>query len=154
MVKVKEKSETRTKLIEYSALARQLKNEGQDNAKTAQELEYWTLRGINDIIKNDIYFLTGVELKTFNQWKKEGATIIKGSKGFALWGQPLKATAKELIERNGKQEEDESSYEFWPICILFSSEQVLLPEDKAKPKEEPKTAEKEENEVLTLDGVL
>ena len=154
MVKVKEKSETRTKLIEYSALARQIKNEGQDNAKTAQELEYWTLRGINDIIKNDIYFLTGVELKTFNQWKKEGATIIKGSKGFALWGQPLKATARELIERNGKQEEDESSYEFWPICILFSSEQVLLPEDRVKPKEEPKTVEKEEKEVLTLDGVL
>jgi hypothetical protein len=142
------------KKLNIPSLARKIKAEGIDQASNEQELIYWSYRGINDIIKNDIYFLTGVDLKTFNQWKKEGATIIKGSKGFALWGQPLKATAKELIERNGKQEEDESSYEFWPICILFSSEQVLLPEDKAKPKEEPKTAEKEENEVLTLDGVL
>ena len=156
MTKVKEKSETRTRLIEYSVLARKMRTEALDKAKTEQELLYWTFRGVNDIIKNDIYFLGDVELKTFNQWRKEGATIKKGSKGYPLWGQPLQATAKEKVERNGKEEDEESKYEFWPICVLFSSEQVITPESKAKAKEEPKQAQEaeEESEVLTLDGVL
>ena len=156
MVKVKEKSETRTKLIEYSVLARKIKTEGLAKATTEQDILYWTFRGINDIIKNDIYFLDNVELKTFNQWRKDGATIKKGSKGYPLWGQPLKATAKEKVERNGKAEDEESQYEFWPICILFSSEQVITQEGKAKAKEAPKEAQEadEESEVLTLNGVL
>lgn len=156
MTKVKEKSETRTKLIEYSVLARKMKTEALAKAQTAQEIDFWTYRGINDIIKNDIYFLDKVELKTFNQWRQLGATIIKGSKGYPLWGQPLKATAKIQVERNGSAEDEESQYEFWPICILFSSEQVITPESKIKPKEEPKQAQEaqEESEVLTLDGVL
>ena len=60
------------------------------------------------------------------------------------------------IIRNGKEEDEESKYEFWPICVLFSSEQVITPESKAKAKEEPKQAQEaeEESEVLTLDGVL
>jgi hypothetical protein len=155
MTKVKEKSETRTRLIEYSVLARKMKKEALDKVLTAQEIDFWTYRGINDIIKNDIYFLDKVDLKTFNQWRKEGATIKKGSKGYALWGQPLKATAKEKVERNGKEEDEESQYEYWPICILFSSEQVITPEAKARPAEAPRKAtEAEENEVLTLDEVL
>lgn len=155
MVKVNEKSETRTRLIEYSILARKIKKEGLENATTGQEIDYWTNRGINDIVKNDVYFLKNIELKTFNHWKKEGATIIKGSKGYPLWGQPLQATAKQNVERNGKEEDEESKYEYWPICVLFSSEQVITAESKIKAAEEPGAPEeREESEVLTLDGVL
>lgn len=57
------------------------------------------------------------EFKTFNQWKREGFTIIKGSKAFAVWAQPVKGSrAKE-----GASPED---YEFFPVCYLFSNAQV------------------------------
>lgn len=57
------------------------------------------------------------EFKTFNQWRREGYTILKGSKAFPVWAQPVKGSrAKE-----GASPED---YEFFPVCYLFSNAQV------------------------------
>ena len=153
MTKLKEKSETRTKLIEYSSLARKIKAEGIDQATNEQELIYWSYRGINDIIKNEIYFIGGKELKTFSQWKAEGATIMRGAKGFPLWGQPLKANAK--VE-TPEEADETSAYEYWPICILFSREQVLTPQDKAKTEKETtnQPTAVSETEAINLDLVL
>jgi len=147
MAKVKEISETRKNLIANSVIARAMKKEKEILAANERELEFWQSRTINEIIKEDIYNLTDVELKTFKQWKKEGATIKKGSKAFALWGQPLQATAKS--KESQPEETEESKYEYWPICLLFSREQVVTQTDKTNVKEEPET--NKEREVLTID---
>ena len=61
-----------------------------------------------------------IEFNTFHQWKDQGMNIIKGSTAFLVWGKPKKTA---LAEPNpDKPEED--SYRFWPICYLFSENQV------------------------------
>ena len=57
--------------------------------------------------------------KKFWDWKKEGYTILKGSKAFAVWAQPVQGKKKEATQ---DQEPDE--YEYFPICFLFSNAQV------------------------------
>jgi hypothetical protein len=57
------------------------------------------------------------EFKKFWDWKKEGYTILKGSKAFPIWAQPIKGKKKEAIEEGAE-------FEFFPICFLFSNSQV------------------------------
>lgn len=60
---------------------------------------------------------------TFKQWKETGMHIVKGSKSFAVWAKPLKAKPKE--EDKMRPDDPEETYKFWPICYLFSNEQVI-----------------------------
>lgn len=87
------------------------------------------------------------EFNTFNQWKEKGYTINKGSKAFIIWGQPRKA--QQVPE--GSEEPEE--YKYWPICYLFSNEQVFkkgeIPE--AQPEPQPK---KQAQPVAELDDIL
>lgn len=62
------------------------------------------------------------EFKKFNEWKKLGFTILKGSKAFAVWAQPVKGKKKVEVEE-GKE------FEFFPICFLFSNNQVRRSEN-------------------------
>lgn len=62
------------------------------------------------------------EFKKFNDWKKAGYTILKGSKAFAVWAQPVKGKKKQEVEE-GKE------FEFFPICFLFSNNQVRRAEN-------------------------
>lgn len=62
------------------------------------------------------------EFKKFNEWKKLGFTILKGSKAFPVWAQPVKGKKKEELEE-GKE------FEFFPICFLFSNNQVRRSEN-------------------------
>ncbi len=55
------------------------------------------------------------ELKGFWQWKKEGKKIIKGAKGLAVWGKPIKVKSKEA---------QEEKFEMFPVSFLFSNLQV------------------------------
>lgn len=153
MAKVKEISETRKTLIENSVIARRIKKERVESAKTENEALLWMSKGVNDIIRDSIYNLKGKELKTFKQWKNDGATVKKGSKAFPFWGQPLQATSKNKKEAAGEEKTEESKYEYWPICLLFSEDQVVSLEDKQR---EVATEEKKEEvkECLSLDGVL
>lgn len=57
------------------------------------------------------------EFKTFNQWKNEGKSIIKGSKAFVVWAKP-----KDIPHPDPEAEQDEFSY--YPLCYLFSNKQV------------------------------
>jgi hypothetical protein len=57
------------------------------------------------------------EFKKFWDWKKAGYTILKGSKAFAVWAQPIKGKKKE----EAKEGEE---FDFFPICFLFSNAQV------------------------------
>jgi hypothetical protein len=71
-------------------------------------------KNINVAIIETIYKKDGHEtFKTFDQWKAEGKSVIKGSKAFYVWGlKLLKAT------------ESGDWQTFWPLCPLFSNKQV------------------------------
>lgn len=72
----------------------------------------------------DAYSKDGhTEFKTFNQWKSEGKSIIKGSKAFVVWAKP-----KDIPHPDPEAEQDEFSY--YPLCYLFSNKQVT--ESKTK----------------------
>ena len=55
--------------------------------------------------------------KTFNQWKKDGKSIIKGSKAFFVWGTP-----KDIPHPD--PESDDEEFKYFPLCYLFSENQV------------------------------
>jgi hypothetical protein len=65
---------------------------------------------------------THQEFKTFNQWKREGYIILKGSKAFPVWAQPVKGSRP----KEGASPED---YEYFPVCYLFSNAQVRRTEN-------------------------
>jgi hypothetical protein len=74
---------------------------------------------INAAIINEFYKSNEHQLfKKFSEWKKEGKTILKGAKAFAVWGQPKKQPKPK------PEEETKEKFEFWPICYLFSNAQV------------------------------
>lgn len=56
------------------------------------------------------------ELNTFKQWKDKGFTILKGSKSFPVWGQP--------VGRKQTDEPEKDEYSFFPLCYLFANTQV------------------------------
>lgn len=117
MDKATKKRESREKLIQFSIAAKQLRDlEGLDLT-------------VNETLLTMIYETNGAtEFNTFNQWKKLGYTIIKGSKAFLIWGQPIKGK-KEDAEKK-KEGEETDGYEFFPICYLFSNKQVFKQEEK------------------------
>ena len=64
------------------------------------------------------------ELKTFNEWKKEGYYIRKGEKAILLWGKPKPSRlSKEIAKMEGKPEE-EAENDFYPLAYLYSNKQV------------------------------
>lgn len=109
--------ETRRQLIEISNIAKKLREaEGLDMT-------------INEILLKIIYDTKEVkEFNTFHQWKERGYTILKGSKAFLIWGQPIKGQKKDKAEEQGKEPEEGDEYEYFPICYLFSDKQVFKKE--------------------------
>ena len=99
MSKGKQFKETRTKLIELSNVAKQMRQK--------ERLD-----------------MTITEFNTFAQWKELGYTILKGSKAFVIWGQPRTGNEnkEETDTKRGEGEDDE--YSFFPVCYLFSDKQV------------------------------
>lgn len=57
------------------------------------------------------------DFATFWDWKKQGKSVIKGAKGFPIWGRPV-----EKPQADPSAQEDEET--FWPLCYLFSNAQV------------------------------
>lgn len=130
--------ETRKQLIEISNIAKKLRE--------AEALEMT----INEILLKIIYDTKEVkEFNTFNQWKERGYTIIKGSKAFLIWGQPVNKQKKDKAKEQGKEPEEGDEYEYFPVCYLFSDKQVYKKE--ATPEEtdteevtEPETVQEPE----------
>lgn len=62
------------------------------------------------------------EFHTFREWLSMGYSVIKGSKGFPLWGRPL----REQTEEQGKDpgDLDEQTARFFPLSYVFSNVQV------------------------------
>ena len=107
-----------------------------DSAKTIQEkreilkglskplqqlVKEGAITTVNDGLK-EIYAQAGhTQLKTLQQWNKDGKRIEKGSHALCLWGTP-KQTDKQQQEDN--QDEDTDPADFYPICFVFSNLQV------------------------------
>lgn len=94
-----------------------------DEAETLAEYERNTtlvirLAGmtVNQMIWTYIY--NKEILKSFNNWRKLGFSIKKGSKAKLLWGQPLDI---EKVKANDEIEE----YEFYPVAFVFSEKDVV-----------------------------
>lgn len=94
----------RAKLRELSALAKQLVEAGEAGSINEALLMFYRQDGHE-------------EFKTFNQWKKEGMSINKGSKAFLIWASP-----KQIPNPDKESEKDKMRY--FPICYLFSNKQV------------------------------
>lgn len=109
-----------------------------DNIRMLQEMgEFPHFNTMNEAIveyykqeQND----SSLEFKTFMQWKEEGFTVIKGQKGFVVWGRK-KQSKKEVEEEKAEEQEatsetEKKELEFFPISHVFSSAQVQKLENK------------------------
>lgn len=105
----------RKKLIELSKFIRPMVAEGMYDTVNDR------LREIYEEENPDI-----VEFNTFNQWKKQGYTILKGSKAYLFWGQPRK------VEQAPEGEEEPQEFKFYPLAYLFSNLQVIKPTPENK----------------------
>lgn len=111
--------ENRKALIELSKYARQL----------VKEVAYDSVNeAIIDVYKEQ--HPNAEEFNTFHQWKSKGYTIIKGSKAFYVWGQPREA------QQTPTDSNEPEEFKYWPICYLFSNEQVIKPEMQPEPVQE------------------
>ena len=65
----------------------------------------------------DLFYKEAGELNTFMQWKEKGFCVKNGSKAYVVWGSPRRIKSKDA-------EEGEEGTEFFPVCYLFSINQV------------------------------
>ena len=138
----------RVALSELSRDAESLRELKTKEAKSDNEALFWATRTINYILLNHMYETGGAtEFNTFNQWKEKGATVIKGSKAFAIWGQPVHEQKKEKQEE-GNSELDK--YKYFPICYLFSNIQVTTKESRTETKEPEDEQEKQNVNIESL----
>lgn len=80
------------------------------------------ITSINLILKSLHHERTGAKvLISFTDWKRLGFRIIKNSKSVRIWGK------KRRVKENFK---DNSSYSFYPMCCLFSEDQVIPIDEK------------------------
>jgi len=114
--------EKRQKLAELTADFRKLRERKANEAKDVNESLYWLSRTINSFIVDYYKQQTGAkEFNTFNYWREQGKIILKGEKGFPVWGRPLNKKDEE------KQEGEEPSNEninYYPMCYLFHENQT------------------------------
>jgi len=97
--------EAREALIAISKMAKVLVKQG-------------AFDSVNEVVLNSYKTPEHQVFKTFNEWKREGYHILKGSVSFPIWGRP-KETTKAPTNEN-----PEESYKYWPICYFFSNAQV------------------------------
>lgn len=98
--------ENRAKLRELSGVVKLGMQSGSLDVSSINE-------GLIELYRNEGH----KEFKTFHQWKDEGKSILKGSKAFLVWGSP-----KDVKHQDPEEGEDE--YKYWPLCYLFSDQQV------------------------------
>lgn len=137
---VKKGNPKREMLINLSNMAKQIREDMAEGATTPEEALFWSSRTVNYMLLKHIYITDGAEeFNTFNQWKAKGATIKKGSKAFAVWGQPIGKKAADKKEET----EEADEYEFFPMCFLFSDKQVITAEEQEAEKNKRLEAKKE-----------
>lgn len=103
--------EAREALIAISKMAKVLVKQG-------------AFDSVNEVVLNSYKTPEHQVFKTFNEWKREGFHIIKGSVSFPVWGRPKETT------KTPNAESSEETYKYWPICYLFSNAQVMQEEER------------------------
>lgn len=77
-----------------------------------------------------------IEFRTFGDWKKQGATVRKGSKAFVVWAQPRSLRPGEEADTDKPEDLTEEQKDlketFFPICCLFANTQVITAEEREK----------------------
>lgn len=151
-------------LIQHSVTARAMREQFVKNAlkngDTARA-EFFMAKPLNYFIVKYIYTPQGEkkEFKTFHEWKAEGASVKKGEKAFLIWGQPRKGVKygeeTEQATNTPKEPQTEAEklareYDFFPLCYLFSEDQVYIRTPEAT-ETEPEPAEDEKAPTLQLD---
>jgi len=72
---------------------------------------------INEGLKT-IYAKKGhTDLRTIQEWNKEGYRVNKGESALLLWGSKKTSVPRETAENT-------DPYDFYPICFVFSIQQV------------------------------
>lgn len=121
-----EKEKNTQVLTEKQAIARERRKALKDLCNTLQAAA--KAAGMeetpNELLR-EFYAQAGhKELKTFNEWKREGYYIRKGEKAILLWGKPKPSRlSKEIAKMEGKPEE-EAENDFYPLAYLYSNKQV------------------------------
>lgn len=78
----------------------------------------------NELLRRHYAQKGHTDLRTFEQWKKDGYNVLKGAKAIVLWGHPKPSKqAREAAKEQGKAEE-EADNDFYPLAYLFSNLQV------------------------------
>lgn len=121
----------REKLLLLSADAKALKEKLIHEAETPEIALYWQTRTVNFMLLKYFYKIPeGLELGTFHQWKAKNCMVKKGEKALVIWGQPLGAQRAEKAEAKGEPApEDEELGDYFPMCFLFTAEQVRTTEE-------------------------
>ena len=136
------------RLLAASAEARAIREMMINTAKSIEQAMFFEGQPLNYFILKYVYAPAEegtTDFKKFNEWKKEGYTIIKGSKAFPVWSQPTKRERKEedgdtprtaavsLMEDAPGTESDKTRYERerFNMCYLFSNLQVTRREPAA-----------------------
>ncbi len=80
---------------------------------------------VNEAIMASYTDEANIIFKPMPIWNKEGYQIKKGSKAFAIWGRPRKNTGIALEQ---SPTIEEGQYSFYPVCYIFSNDQVFRKE--------------------------
>ena len=114
------------RLLEASVAARAIKEDFINNAKSEDQALYYECLPLNHYILNYVYKTEEItDYKKFPEWKSKGATVLKGSKAFPIWGQPVGAQKQEKAEQKGEQYDPTAEEERrFPMCYVFSNLQV------------------------------
>lgn len=115
--------EKRAKLGALTAEARKIREKWAEHYAKLGDINNamkWEARTLNSIIIEKFYKDDqNSDFRTFNEWKREGFKVKKGSKGFVVWGRPL---SEQKAEQGQEASDEESTY--FPISHVFSNAQV------------------------------
>jgi len=85
---------------------------------------------INEALVNELYKdveSNAVTFKTFKGWLDSGFTVNKGSKGYKVWSNPIRANAKAEPQPQGttaKNPAEPKKYKMFAMAYIFSNIQV------------------------------
>ena len=125
--KKSEKAESARRAL--SALSRHLKGQRDlriQIATSVAEKEALAMMSVNDLLIEHYQKKNGAKtFHKFKEWKTQGYAVKKGETAYRVWAAPRHAkTQGEVVRHDGSREDIENSFEFFPMCCLFSDLQV------------------------------
>lgn len=146
--------EKRMQLFKIAGKARILKEEMLKKALENEKLfMFLQTRPLNFYIRR-IYNLQDVEINSFSDWKKKGYTVKRGEHGHLFFGQPID---RKTVNDNDTGEistiediEQNFMGQYFPVCYLFSINQVYQKDPKELTKQAKPTAQEEPVECIIL----